>query len=189
VSAGPPPPDAPPADRMGRAPVLVVFSGLPGAGKSTLAQAVARELRAVWLRVDTVEQALRDLCAVDVQGEGYRLAYRVAADNLRLGLGVVADSCNPIELTRREWQAVARDAGATCVDVEVVCSDQDEHRRRMEGRVSDVAGLELPTWREVQAREYHPWTAERIVIDTAGRSPAESARELLARLIRDGPGR
>ena len=121
-----------------------------------------------------------------MQGEGYALAYRVAADNLRLGTSVVADSCNPIELTRREWESVARDAGAAFVNVEVVCSDQDEHRRRVETRSVAVPGLVLPTWQDVLGREYHPWTAERVVIDTAGRSERESLDELLAAVREPG---
>jgi predicted kinase len=67
------------------APVLLIFSGLPGSGKSTLARAIAGNLGAIYLRIDTIEQGLRDLCSVDVRAEGYRLAYRVAADNLRVG--------------------------------------------------------------------------------------------------------
>jgi hypothetical protein len=86
----------------------VYFCGLPGSGKSTLARAVARRYNAVYLRIDTVEQALRDLCSVDVQGEGYRLAYRIASDNLRLGHSVVADSCNPIERPGRSGAGRAR---------------------------------------------------------------------------------
>lgn len=78
-----------------KTPTLYIFSGLPATGKSTLAELLARRLGAAYVRIDTIEQALRDLCSVDVQGEGYRLAYRVAADNLRLGISVVADSCNP----------------------------------------------------------------------------------------------
>lgn len=162
-------------------PTLYVFAGLPGSGKSTLAKRLARHLGATYLRIDTIEQALRDLCALDVQGEGYRLAYRVAADGLALGTSVVADSCNPIELTRREWREVARAAGARHVDVEVACSDAGEHRRRVETRRSEVPGLKLPTWREVVAREYHPWSEERVVIDTAGRTEQECFDELLAR--------
>lgn len=109
-------------------PMLYIFSGLPGSGKSTLAQRVARQFSAVYLRIDTIEQGLRELCSFDVQGEGYRLAYRIAADNLRIGASVVADSCNPIELTRREWEQVARDAHAGYVNIEIRCSDMREHR-------------------------------------------------------------
>ena len=64
---------------------LVIFSGLPGAGKTTLSQALSRTLPSVHLRIDTLEQALRDLCGIDVEGEGYALAHRIASDNLQLG--------------------------------------------------------------------------------------------------------
>lgn len=164
------------------APILYIFCGLPGSGKSTLAQALAQKLHAAYLRIDTVEQALRDLCGVDVQGEGYGLCYRIAADNLRAGTSVVADSCNPIELTRREWQRVADHTGAGSVNIEVTCSDAEEHRKRVTCRSTSVPGLQLPTWAEVRNREYHPWTTERIIIDTAGRSETESFNELLAAL-------
>ena len=169
-------------------PLLIVFSGLPGTGKTTLSQALARRLRAVHLRVDTIEQALRDLCSMDVQGEGYRLAYRVAADNLRLGMSVVADSCNPVELTRNEWTQVAITSDAGRVNVEVVCSDKVVHRHRVEARTSDVPGLVLPTWEAVVDREYDPWTTGRVVVDTANKTPEESFEEI-ACSIRSVQGR
>lgn len=163
-------------------PKLYIFSGLPGSGKSSLAKLVARERHATYLRIDTIEQGLRDLCSFDVEGEGYRLAYRIASDNLRLGLSVVADSCNPIELTRREWEQVACEAQADYRNIEVICSNPTEHRHRVETRISDVQGLRLPTWDDVENREYHTWTDNRIVVDTSGKTENECAYYLLSKL-------
>jgi len=147
-----------------------------------LSQLLARRLGAAHIRIDTIEQALRDLCSFNVQGEGYRLAYRVASDVLNTGVSVVADSCNPIELTRREWEQVALVNGTGYVNIEIICSDTQEHRKRVESRGSTVPGLILPTWLEVENREYHNWTIERIVIDTSGRLESECINELLSRL-------
>ena len=102
--------------------MLIALSGLPGVGKTTIARELARSLRAVHVRVDSIEQALRD-AGLSVETEGYRVAYIVAEDNLRLGLTVVADTVNPWELTRAEWRQVAARAGVFVLDVEVVCSD------------------------------------------------------------------
>ena len=163
-------------------PILFVFSGLPATGKSTLAKLLAKEFAAAYLRIDTVEQGLRDLCHIDVRGEGYRLAYRIAGDNLRCGLNVAADSCNPVSLTRREWEDIARDNNASYVNIEVVCSVKAEHKRRAESRASDVKGLKPPTWEEIERRKYQPWDTERIMIDTANKTVRESFEELIGKV-------
>ncbi len=162
---------------------LFIFSGLPGTGKTTLSKRLAQRLGAVHVRIDTIEQALRDLCGIQVEGEGYRLAYRIAADNLRLGLDVVADSCNPIALTRREWEQTALNSHANFVNIEVICSDSREHRRRIEQRRGDIVGLRLPTWENVVSRVYHPWLQDRLVIDTANRTEVDCLEALLASIL------
>jgi predicted kinase len=147
---------------------------------------LCQETNAAYLRIDTIEQGLRDLCSIDVEGEGYRLAYRIAGDNLRIGKSVIADSCNPIALTRNEWDAVAAEHHSCAVNIEIICSDKLEHERRILNRDTDIKGLILPTWKQVQAREYHQWSAEHIVVDTARKSPKNSTAILMQSLTTAG---
>jgi predicted kinase len=164
--------------------VLIVFGGLPGTGKTTLARLAAKEYRAVYLRIDTIEQALRSSGALagEVGGAGYIVGYALAEANLRLGQIVAADSVNPLALTRDAWRKAAGNAQSRIVEIEMVCSDPAEHRRRIETRSVDVAGLVLPTWEAVQRREYEKWDRPRLVLDTAGRTIDDAFSELRLRL-------
>jgi predicted kinase len=164
--------------------MLIVFSGLPGTGKTTLARAIAEERRATYLRIDTIEQALRAsrILPGDVGSSGYMIAYALAETNLGLGRSVVTDSVNPLAETRNAWREVARRAGVALVDIEVTCSDRAEHRRRVETRSTDIRGLKLPSWDDVLRREYEPWVSPRLMIDTATRSVAEALAELRSRI-------
>jgi predicted kinase len=146
--------------------VLITFSGLPGTGKTTIARELAAQVAAVYLRIDSIEQALREQ-GLRVEGEGYRASQAIAEDNLRLGRIVIADCVNPWPLTRAEWRAVAGRAGVPSIDVEIVCSDVEMHRRRVERRVADIPGHVPPTWEDVVGRDYRPWDTDRLQIDTA----------------------
>ena len=163
---------------------LVVFGGLPGTGKTTLSKALAQKLDAVYLRIDTIEQALRscEVLKTDVGPAGYVVAYRLAEDNLRIGRVVVADSVNSLQVTRDAWLSVAEHASTNLAEVEVVCSDAAEHRRRIETRRSEIEKLKLPTWQDVIDREYEKWERPHIVIDTASNTVKETVAELLTRL-------
>jgi ATPase family protein associated with various cellular activities (AAA) len=85
--------------------MLIVLSGLPGTGKTTIARKLAIELVALYLRIDSIEQSIRG-AGRQVEGVGYSVAHAVAEDNLRLGRIVGADCLNPWPLTRSEWRAL-----------------------------------------------------------------------------------
>jgi predicted kinase len=159
--------------------MLIILSGLPGVGKTTIARELARATGAVHVRIDSIEQALRD-AGHEVEAEGYRVAYAVAEDNLRLDRTVIADCVNPWPLTRSEWRAVADRARVRAIDVEIVCPDLDEHRRRVESRAPDIPGHRLPTWTDVVERDYRPWDGARTIIDTAQMDVEQSVQVILA---------
>jgi len=168
--------------------MLIILGGLPGTGKTTIARELARRIGAVHLRIDSIEQAIlrsglanREFDATD--DAGYLVAYAVAADNLAAGLTVVADSVNPLPVTRDSWIEVANRSQVRAVEIEVMCSDVDEHRRRVERRSADIPGHRTPTWQEVISRDYRPWDRQHIRIDTAHKSIEEIVEMIRATLL------
>lgn len=146
--------------------MLIVFSGLPGTGKTTIARELAGRIAAVYLRIDVIEQTLRD-AGMAPGACGYGVANALALSNLQLGRTVVADCVNPVQESRVAWQETAATAGVALANIQVVCSDAREHQRRVETREGDISGLTPPTWQSVLAHEYEAWDEAPLTIDTA----------------------
>ncbi|WP_419736083.1 AAA family ATPase [Pseudomonas sp. COR18] len=165
--------------------MLIVFSGLPGTGKTTLARALAETTGAVYLRIDTIEQAIRNsgVLAQGVGRSGYLVANELALSNLRLGRLVIADCVNPVAESRKAWSDIASRAGVRLVNIQVICSDKHEHRRRVETREVDVPGLTPPSWQSVLEHEYEAWEEAPFSIDTARMSPTDAARMITSSLF------
>ncbi len=164
--------------------MLIVFGGLPGTGKTAIAREIVIRSPSAYLRIDTIEQALKKVSALqDVGPAGYVLAYELASSNLALGMTVVADCVNPLTVTREAWRAVAASSSSGLLEVEIVCSDPTEHRRRVEGRKADIPDVTPPTWDAVLHHEYEAWTTARLVIDSALMSASEAASLILERSL------
>jgi predicted kinase len=148
--------------------MLIVFGGLPGSGKTTIARALASDLRAAYLRIDTIEAAI---AASGTPPEaGYHAAQALAEENLGIGTTVVVDAVNALDIIRARWREIASAARVRLIEIEIVCSDAVAHRDRLTGR--DVAGM-----------AYDPWSRAH-VIDTAGETAARSIAR--ARALVDG---
>lgn len=163
--------------------MLVVLSGLPGSGKSAIADALGRRLPATVLSVDPIEAAIWR-CGIPPSFEtgvaAYEVAVVLAEDQLRLGQRVVGDAVNSLEVARAMWRRAARRAGAPVRVIEVVCTDAEVHRRRLAGRVRTIDGFPEPTWDEVVARrdEWEAWQEERLVLDSTEPLAANADRAL-----------
>lgn len=162
-------------------PTLYNFSGLPGVGKSTLAKLLAKEKSCAYLRIDTIEKGMIELCSFDPKGEGYAMAHLLAQDNLGLGISVVADCCNPWKLTREGWENLAIENMAHCINIEIVCSDADEHKGRVEKRYEKEPNHN-PNWEKVINRDYRPWHKDILKFDTAHLGKEEAFRKFLSQL-------
>lgn len=154
---------------MNPSSALIVFGGLPGTGKTTISRELTIQLAATYLRIDSIEQALRET-GVTVGAEGYAVANALAAENLKLGRIVIVDCVNPVLASRTAWRQTALQTSAHIIEIEMVCSDPALHRQRVESRSPDIGGLKLPTWDEVVNRVYESWDREHLVLDTADHS-------------------
>lgn len=163
-----------------------MMSGLPGSGKSHLAQALAIELRAVIVSVDPIEDAMIQSglpMSFETGVAAYQVGAVVAAAQLHNGLTVIADAANYLEVGRDIWRTVASESGIALKAIEVICSDTELHKTRLERRRRGLRAYPEPSWPDIlrRASEVDAWTTQRLVLDSASEPIAmlEQARHYL----------
>ncbi len=169
---------------------LVVLSGLPGVGKTSVAEIVAARTGSVHLSIDAVEESIL-ACGLppgwQVGVAAYEATRAMSEQNLRLGHDVVVDAVNDSEDARQTWRTAASRTGAHIEFVHLVISDVREHERRLSGRDRGLAHVGEPTWSDVQRRrdDYAAWSHDLLEFDTAALTADEIADALAARFGRE----
>ncbi|HTP09419.1 MAG TPA: AAA family ATPase [Anaerolineae bacterium] len=152
---------------------MIIFTGLPGTGKSSIAEAVARELSIPifakdWLEATLIRCRLQPAEGAPSLGSaGYQLLTTLAERQLQLGQSVILDSVASTLSIRTEWRALAQTYQAKWRAIECICSDEATHRDRMNVRRRGIPGWHELDWSEVERVKayYAPWDEERLILD------------------------
>jgi predicted kinase len=167
-----------------RRPCAVVLCGLPGTGKSTLAELVADKLAAPSFAFDWFLGALTPFGVVRPDNAaplGNQLMTSALARQVRAGQSAVLDAGGFEHAERARWQAITEHFGGRFIGVECVCPDEAVHRRRVESRHRDIPGWPATvSWEHIsRMREiWEPWDEPHLVLDTL--QPIEAC---LARIV------
>lgn len=163
--------------------MLIAMAGLPAAGKSSIADGLGSALGAAVVSVDPIEAAL---CRAGIAGDqptglaAYLVAEAMADAMLGLGQTVIVDAVNAVEPARAQWRSLAARHRVRLAFIEVVCSDPELHRQRLEGRERGIEGFDEPSWDEVERRraEYEAWTDRRLTLDSVAELPGNLKQAL-----------
>jgi len=152
---------------------LILFSGLPGTGKSALAEQVACELGIPVFAKDWLEATLLrcELAPTNVAkslaSAGYELLTTLAERQMMLGQSVILDSVASTQSIRMTWRGLAEKYHAGWSVIECVCSDENLQRERLGKRQRWIPGWHELDWSDVERVKtyYHPWGEHRLVVD------------------------
>ncbi len=156
--------------------MLIVTAGLPGAGKSTIAEVVGNRIGAPVVSVDPIESAILSAGIESDQPTGlaaYLVAETIAEAVLAGGGSVIVDAVNAVEPAREQWVKLAARQNTPIRFLEVICSDEQLHRSRLGNRTRRLAHLSEPTWHAVEQSldEWEAWAGStgavpRITLDS-----------------------
>ena len=130
---------------------LILLSGLPGCGKTTLARKIAASLHIPLFAKDRVQSTLRKLELADrTTADGYHFLLDQADEQLNLGLSVVLDAVFPMQGFRDEARAIAERHGASFRPIYCHCSNETLWQQRLHERHRYVPNWTPVNWTEVE---------------------------------------
>ena len=168
--------------------MLVAMAGLPGTGKSAIAEAIGARLLKPVVSVDPIESAILRAGIDADQPTGlaaYLVAETLAETVMHAGHGVIIDAVNAVDPAREQWVSLAARTGQSLRFIEVVCSDAAVHRTRLEARQRHLPHITEPTWHAVEQSldEYAEWSGPSGAVQRLTLDSVEPLDELVERAL------
>jgi predicted kinase len=137
---------------------LILFSGLPGTGKSTLANRLARELQFPLLCIDDLIGDVPEGAGIPFWDSKVAILLRLAEVQLELGLSLILDSVF-MNMDRYHAQKLARKHDARFYPIYVFLSDDQAWEERARARYEEARHKGVATWERIQHQRerFRPW--------------------------------
>lgn len=152
---------------------LIVMSGLPGSGKSTLSEWIVERMKIPIFSVDPIESAIIRAGipkSFETGYAAYLVAENLVAEQVKLGNSVVVDAVNAEDGAKQVWIDCAKRLNIPLVVIECIMKDEALHRKRLESRTRGLHGFDEITWERVQERKkaYTPWRHKVLTLEMSG---------------------
>ena len=131
-------------------PILILFSGLPGSGKTTLAAKTAAYFHLPLFAKDRFQSSLlKNHLAERSTADGYHFMFDQTDQQLSLGVSVVLDAVFPLPGFRARVKEIAAQYNAVFLPVYCYCSSNSIWENRMQKRSQLVPDWTPVGWEEV----------------------------------------
>lgn len=152
--------------------MLVLITGLPATGKSTIAKNLAKRLKGILLSTDRIRRHLlkEPQYTRDEKELVYRVMFLISEYLLRSGVTVILDGTFYLRSLRRHVYAVAGKTKSRLVVVECVCPDRVIKRRMMwrSRRRRSLSDADYEVYKKLKA-QFEPIRRNHIIVDTSKR--------------------
>lgn len=156
---------------------IIIVSGLPGAGKSSIAEFLSRSLKIPVFTKDWIEASLQQIVELPeninhapkhIREGGYEFMTMLAYRQLKLGQSVILEGVIQKNELRNRWIKMGNDLDAEVKIIECICGSEEIHKSRLNTRYRDIPNWHNVTWERVLAfkKVYDEWEVDRLVLDS-----------------------
>lgn len=147
---------------------IIIIGGIPGAGKSTLAKALSKELNIPAFAKDELEAAVarRGLCNnKETQGVGFEIMAVIAKNQIENNNSAIFDFIASKSRITERWPELLE---SEIKYIECICSNEEIHKERIQSRNRNIEGWYELVWEDVLTikQYFQPLMANRLIVDS-----------------------